>query len=1170
MPPDLSSILIPPDSPRPSDREHWSHAIGAVQGLVIAEATRSRGGFSLVITASAEDALRLQAEIGYFLNPETNPEHPKVAPDLPVMTLPDWETLPYDSFSPHQDIISERLLTLYSLLQQDRGILIVPVTSLMTRLPPKRYLVANSLVVDPAQPLKLETFRRQLEESGYHCVNTVYEHGEFAVRGSLLDLYPMGSELPYRIDLLDDEVESIRTFDPETQRTISKVEGISLLPAREFPLDRDGINRFCDQWYEAFPDRDANQCPVYEDVASGLAPPGIEYYLPLFFDDTEHLLSYVPDHCEVFVHGDIEATANAWWKDIQNRFDEYGIDPYRPLLAPMRICFPVNELFQRLKQYPQIHLHNQSLEDKAAHRSLPVATLPDITVETRLEAPLQRLENFLATCNDTVLFCAESAGRREALVDLLQKIAVQPIAVDNWQQIQHGKPGTLYLGIGPLTEGFHIENDIAVITETELFGKQVYQQRRRQSATDINHDAIVKNLNELKPGAPVVHIEHGIGRYCGMITLNVDGQDAEFIHLGYADAAKLYLPVSSLHLISRYSGADEAVAPLHRLGSEQWQKAKRKAAEKVRDVAAELLDIYARRAARQGYCFTDPKEDLELFAAEFPFEETADQHNAIHAVFADMIHDQPMDRLVCGDVGFGKTEVAMRAAFIAVHNQKQVAILVPTTLLAQQHYENFKDRFANWPVKIEVFSRFKTQKEQTAIGKQLADGQIDIVIGTHKLLSGSIDFKQLGLLIIDEEHRFGVQQKERLKSLRSEVDILTLTATPIPRTLNMAMSGMRELSIIATPPARRLSVKTFVRQKESALLKEAILRELLRGGQVFYLHNDIQTIERVREELEELVPEARVAVGHGQMRERELEKVMADFYHKRFNILICTTIIETGIDIPSANTIIIERADKLGLAQLHQLRGRVGRSHHQAYAYLLTPGKKSMTADAVKRLEAISASEDLGSGFTLATHDLEIRGAGELLGDSQSGQIESIGFSLYMDMLERAVEAIKEGRTPNIEESLDSGVEVDLHIPTLIPEHYLPDPQNRLILYKRIASARSDLELKELQVEMIDRFGLLPEETKNLFRVTKLKLHIDSLGIKKLEASDKGGRIEFTAQTQINPLTLVKMVQNQPQIYQMQGANHLKFQLESNNVEHRLQVIQQLLDKLAASEEKVA
>jgi len=1143
---------------RPGERRHIEGLTGSSASLAIAEVARQNQGFTLLIVADASQAQQLEQEIRFFLDGE----------DLPVLHFPAWETLPYDQFSPHQDIVSERLATLNQLTALQRGILVLPVASLMNRLPPRSWLEANSLVIDPAQRISLSRLRQQLDGSGYRFVNTVFEHGEFAVRGSLVDIFPMGSKLPYRIDLLGDEIESIRTFDPESQRTVEKVVRISLLPAREFPLDAAAIHTFCNQWHEIFPERDAQRCPVYQDVSNGMAPPGIEYYLPLFFEKnaTAHLLEYMPGDCKIFIQENVEFVARQQWSDISRRFEEYGIDAYRPLLPPSSIFISVEEIFQKLKKYPQVYWCANSAKKKEHS----VQELPLLSVNTRHEKPLQAVESFLNSYDKPILFSVESAGRREALHELLEKIHCQMEPIKTWNGFILVSGKFIGIVISPISTGF-LTADYAVITETELFGKQVYQARRRQKATDIQEQAIIKNLNELKESSPVVHIDHGVGRYRGMVTLHIDGQDNEFLLLEYAESAKLYIPVTSLHLISRYSGADENHAPLHRLGNEQWQKAKRKAAEQVRDVAAELLDVYARRAARKGYQFNDPTADMELFTAEFPFEETADQRLAIEAVLNDMMSGRPMDRLVCGDVGFGKTEVAMRAAFVAVYNKKQVAILVPTTLLAQQHYENFKDRFANWPVAIEVISRFKSSAEQKQIVKKVSEGKIDILIGTHKLLGSEMDFKRLGLVIIDEEHRFGVQQKERLKSLRAEVDILTLTATPIPRTLNMAMSGMRELSIIATPPAKRLSVKTFVRQKDMAVVKEALLRELLRGGQVFYLHNDIDTIQRIKEDLELLVPEARIAIGHGKMRERDLEKVMVDFYHKRFNILICTTIIETGIDVPSANTIIIERADKFGLAQLHQLRGRVGRSHHQAYAYLLTPDKKSMTADALKRLEAISASEDLGSGFTLATHDMEIRGAGELLGEEQSGQIQSIGFSLYMEMLERAVEAIRQGKTPNIEESLHHhGAEINLNLPALIPDDYLPDPQNRLILYKRIANAKNNHELKELQVEMIDRFGLLPGSTKNLFRVTHIKLQLESMGIKKLEANAKGGRIEFESQTKVHPLTIVKMVQQQPQRYQMQDAIRLRFVEESENYEERFRIVEQLVEKLMRGESKAA
>ena len=779
--------------------------------------------------------------------------------------------------------------------------------------------------------------------------------------------------------------------------------------------------------------------------------------------------------------------------------------------------------------------------------------------------PLARLRQFIEQFDGRILFTAESAGRREVLLELLARLKLRPVEVDGWPGFL-AHQDRLAITIAPMDEGLLLDADkgqpgIALVAESPLFGQRVMQRRRREKSRD-GGENVIKNLTELREGAPVVHIDHGVGRYMGLITLEIDGQNAEFLALQYADEAKLYVPVANLHLIARYTGSDDALAPLHKLGSETWQKAKRKAAEQVRDVAAELLDIYARRAARKGYAFKDPQADYATFSAGFPFEETPDQQSAIEAVVADMLADKPMDRLVCGDVGFGKTEVAMRAAFVAVHSGKQVAVLVPTTLLAQQHYNSFRDRFADWPVTVEVMSRFKSAKEVEGAVAQLAEGKVDIVIGTHKLLQDDVKFKNLGLVIIDEEHRFGVRQKEQLKALRSEVDILTLTATPIPRTLNMAVAGMRDLSIIATPPARRLSVRTFVMEEQKSVIKEALLRELLRGGQVYFLHNEVKTIEKCARDLAELVPEARIGIGHGQMNERDLERVMSDFYHKRFNVLVASTIIETGIDVPSANTILIERADKFGLAQLHQLRGRVGRSHHQAYAYLLTPPRKQMTPDAEKRLEAIANAQDLGAGFVLATHDLEIRGAGELLGEGQSGQIQAVGFTLYMEMLERAVKAIRKGEQPNLEQPLGGGPDINLRVPALIPEDYLPDVHARLILYKRIANAADEDGLRELQVEMIDRFGLLPDPAKNLIRLTLLKLQAEKLGIVKVDAGPQGGRVEFAADTCVDPLVLIKMIQSQPNRYKFEGATLFKFQVPMERPEERFNTLEALLERL--------
>jgi len=1136
--------------PAASGKQHWGNLPGAALSLAIAEAASNAKRFTLLVTADSQSAERLQEELAFF------------APELPVLHFPDWETLPYDLFSPHQDIVSQRISALYQLPELSHGVLVVPITTALHRLAPKRFLLGSSLVLDVGQKLDVEQMRLRLEAAGYRCVDTVYEHGEFAVRGALIDLFPMGSPLPYRIDLFDDEIETLRTFDPENQRSIDKVESIRLLPAREFPLKKEAVTGFRARFRERF-DVDFRRCPIYQDLSTGITPAGIEYYLPLFYEETATLFDYLPEDTQVFSLPGIEQAAEQFWSDVRNRYEERRVDPERPLLPPAELFMPVEDCFARLKLWPRVVASQQDVEPGIGRERFNAQTLPELAIESKASEPLGKLRQFLDSYSGRVLFTAESAGRREVLLELLARLKLRPQEVEGWGGFLASKE-RLAITIAPLDEGLQLDN-VALIAESPLFGQRVMQRRRREKTRD-GGENVIKNLTELREGAPVVHIDHGVGRYQGLVTLEIEGQAQEFLLLQYAEDAKLYVPVASLHLIARYTGSDDALAPLHRLGSETWQKAKRKAAEQVRDVAAELLDIYARRAAREGYAFKDPQVDYETFASGFPFEETPDQQAAIDAVREDLLSAKPMDRLVCGDVGFGKTEVAMRAAFIAVHGGRQVGVLVPTTLLAQQHYNSFRDRFADWPVRVEVMSRFKSAKEVQSAIAELAEGKIDILIGTHKLLQDDVKFSNLGLVIIDEEHRFGVRQKEQLKALRSEVDILTLTATPIPRTLNMSIAGMRDLSIIATPPARRLSVRTFVMEQQNTVIKEALLRELLRGGQVYYLHNDVKTIEKCAADLQALVPEARIAVGHGQMRERDLEQVMSDFYHKRFNVLVASTIIETGIDVPSANTIIIERADKFGLAQLHQLRGRVGRSHHQAYAYLLTPTRKAMTDDAQKRLEAIANAQDLGAGFVLATHDLEIRGAGELLGEGQSGQIQAVGFTLYMEMLERAVKAIRKGEQPNLEQPLGGGPEINLRLPALIPEDYLPDVHARLILYKRIANAADEDGLKELQVEMIDRFGLLPEPTKNLIRLTLLKLQSEKLGITKIDAGPQGGRIEFSADTSVDPMVLIKLIQSQPNRYKFEGATLFKFQVPMERPEERFNTLEALLERLAPSE----
>ncbi len=1152
--------FTPPISLRPGNKQSWGQLQGSAQALTILQGAYSTQGLSLVVTADASNANRLETELQFF-----NQRN-----DFEILHLADWETLPYDTISPHQDIISDRLKTLYQLPHTKHGILVVPITSLLQRLMPADYLIGNSLMVACGQKINIATMRSNFEKAGYHFVDTVYEHGEYAVRGSLIDIYPMGSDQPYRLDLFDDEIETLRTFDPETQLTVEQVTSIQLLPAKEFPLDKNGISRFKQQWLEKF-DVNHKACPIFQDISAGISPSGIEYYLPLFFEKCSSLFDYLPDTTQIYAIGDIEKSAENFWLELMRRYENRRVDPQRPILAPKDIYLQIDEFFGLLKNYCRTFVASATLEEKPGQTNFATLTPPSLPIQSQADNPLGAVEAFLleftaknkpnGNLPGRVLFCADSAGRRETLLELFSRIRITPTLLDDWASFIHGND-KIAMTIAPLEQGLLLNDPaIALITETQLFGERVQQQRRRKQAQDTS-DLIVKNLTELKIGSPVVHIDHGVGRYRGLETITIDEQTNEFLTLEYADETKLYVPVTNLHLISRYSGTDEESAPLHKLGTELWQKAKRKAAEQIRDTAAELLEVYARRAARKGFAFADPKEAYLNFASSFPFEETPDQQRAIEAVIADMLSPKPMDRLICGDVGFGKTEVAMRAAFVASHGGKQVVILAPTTLLAQQHFESLKDRFANWPITIDVLSRFRTNKETEEVQQRLAEGKVDIVVGTHKLLSPDIKYKNLGLLIIDEEHRFGVRQKEQLKSLRAEIDILTLTATPIPRTLNMSMAGIRDLSIIATPPAKRLSVKTFVRQHDETIIKEAVLREILRGGQVYFLHNEVSTIEKTARELQELVPEARIVIGHGQMPERELERVMSDFYHKRFNVMVCTTIIETGIDIPSANTIVIHRADKFGLAQLHQLRGRVGRSHHQAYAYLMTPDKRSMTADAVKRLEAIVSAEELGSGFTLATYDMEIRGTGELLGDEQSGQIQTIGFSLYMEMLDRAIKAIRQGKIPNPNKDFEGMVDVNLRIPALIPADYLPDVHLRLVMYKRIANAETEEALRELQVEMIDRFGLLPEQIKNLIRVTQIKLKAQTIGIAKLEANARTGRIEFASETRVEPLTIVRLVQTAPHMYKLEGANQLKFTLAMETTDQRLQQVADLLTKL--------
>ncbi len=1143
--------LLPDSSLFSTGREHyrdWRDPGAGGLAAVLAELARRDEGLLLVAAPSSNRAQQLADSLSFYLADR----------EVPVRLFPDWETLPYDLFSPHQDIVSDRIQALHWLGQARGGVLVVPVNTLMQRLAPPIHINGNHFQLKVNDTFDMEATRQQLVACGYRQRDNVYEHGEFAVRGAIMDIFPMGATQPFRVELFDQDIESLRLFDPESQRSTGQVQEINLLPAAEYPLSQDGIRHFRGAFRETF-DVEPRKVPLYEEVSEGIASPGLEYYLPLFFEQLATLFDYLPANARVVELAECEEAANHFWDEVNQRYESRCHDIRRPVLPPHSLFLRPDELAGAWKTLPRARVR-----DSEQALTFNLAPSPRLAADPRSGNVLAPLHTFSDAHPDTrILVVAETAGRREALLELMQKVSIQPALKEGWRDFLDA-PERWNLTRGELDAGFYApDHDLLVVSESELYGERIMQRRRRRTSEDSGQDLAVRSLGELTIGAPVVHLDHGVGRYQGLVHMTVDHQPHEFLLLEYAGGDKLYVPVSSLHLISRYGGGEHP--PLNRLGSEQWSKARQKAAEKINDVAAELLNTYARREAREGRAFPLEQEDYQRFASGFPFEETPDQENAINAVIADMQRQKPMDRLVCGDVGFGKTEVAMRAAFVAVQNGTQVAVLVPTTLLAQQHYESFVDRFADWPVQIEVLSRFRSAKDKSQVLTRLAEGKVDIVVGTHQLLQENVSFKDLGLIIVDEEHRFGVRHKERLKEMRAECDILTLTATPIPRTLNMALSGMRDISIIATPPQRRLSVKTFVRQRDDTALKEAILRELLRGGQVYYLHNDIDTMSRAAEQIQALVPDARVGIAHGQMRERELEAVMGDFYHRRFNVLVCTTIIETGIDVPSANTIIIERADKLGLAQLHQLRGRVGRSHHQAYAYLVTPSPKAMTKDALKRLEAIEQATDLGAGFVLASQDLEIRGAGELLGEEQHGNMETIGFTLYMEMLEQAVEALKRGEQPDTAKPLSGGPEVNLRVPALIPEDYLPDVFTRLTLYKRIAGCKTGDQLRELQVEMIDRFGLLPEPVKTLFKVTALRQQAEALAITRVDANAAGGKLEFAERTPVDPLTVVKLMQNAPNRYRLEGAHTLRFQLPSETADERVQLVEQLLEHLAGN-----
>jgi transcription-repair coupling factor (superfamily II helicase) len=1143
----------------PGKRFTLPRPIGSADATLLAQLgmrEKSANRPMTIVTAEASDAQRLLEEIPFF------------QPQLRCALFPDWETLPYDTFSPHQDLISERLATLWRINQRDQeqgaDIILLPATTALYRLAPPSFLAGYTFHFKTQQKLNEAKLKAQLTLAGYNHVTQVVSPGEYAVRGSLIDLFPMGSPMPFRVDLFDDEIDSIRTFDPDSQRSLYPVPEVRLLPGREFPMDDAARAKFRNRWRELL-EGDPTKSRIYKDIGNGVATAGIEYYLPLFFDDTATVFDYVGADATIVLHGDLESAFQRFWQDTRERYRLLQGDRERPVLPPETLFLGIEQFYARANAHAQLALKPHQGDNPYAQQ---FAALPPLAVQRGLDDPLQALKQHLQTTARRTLIVVESAGRRESLLDFLRASDISPVSFDTLQAFIASQQ-TTGITSAVLTQGYSwVEAGIDLVTETELFSAGPVTRRRKKQEQVSDVEALIKDLSELNLGDPVVHSAHGIGRYRGLIHLDVGAVQAngerqmqEFLHLEYADQATLYVPVSQLQLISRYTGVSPDEAPLHKLGSGQWEKAKRKAAEQVRDSAAELLNIYARRAAREGYAFRYSPADYEAFSNDFGFEETPDQRAAIHAVIQDMISPRPMDRLVCGDVGFGKTEVALRAAFIAVIGGKQVALLAPTTLLAEQHYQTLVDRFAKWPVRIAEMSRFRSAKEISAALKGVADGSIDIVVGTHKLLSQDTHFKNLGLLIIDEEHRFGVRHKEQMKALRAEVDVLTLTATPIPRTLGMALEGLRDLSVIATAPQRRLAIKTFVRSESEGIIREAVLRELKRGGQVYFLHNEVDTIENRRAKLEQLLPEARIAIAHGQMPERQLEAVMRDFVAQRTNLLLCSTIIETGIDVPSANTIVMSRADKFGLAQLHQLRGRVGRSHHQAYAYLLVPDIEGLTKQASQRLEAIQQMEELGSGFYLAMHDLEIRGAGEVLGENQSGNMLEVGFQLYNEMLSEAVRCLKAGKEPDLLSPLSATTDINLHAPALLPDDYCGDVHLRLSFYKKLASANQSEQIDHLLEEIVDRFGKLPPQAQTLMDVHRLRVLAKPYGVTKVDATPQGISITFQKNPPIDPMRIIQLIQKNKHI-KLAGNEKLRIERALPEAKERAHMVRDVLRSL--------
>ncbi|HEY5896602.1 MAG TPA: transcription-repair coupling factor [Burkholderiales bacterium] len=1130
----------------PPARRRFTRLAGSSDALALARLAQEEHPLA-VVSASALDAQRLLDEIGWF------------SPQLRACLLPDWETLPYDQFSPHHDLVSERLATLHRIQRGEFDVAIVPASTALVRMCPPSYIAGRTFFLKANDELDLAQLRSQLATAGYQHVTQVVAPGEFCVRGGLIDLFPMGSALPYRLDLDDERIDSIKTFDVDSQRTLYGVGEIRLLPAREFPLDDAGRTRFRSRWRELF-EGDPSKKRLYRDVSNGVPAAGIEYYLPLFFESTATLFDYLPKGTTLALHRDVSSAIQDFWRDIQSRYRMQGGDPDRPLLAPPEMFVPAEEFYLRAKEHPRIDVLET---DEAGDGPVSTTAVPPIAVDRRAQDPLASLKSFLSSSHSKVLVAAESPGRRETMANYFAEYGLKPAPVSTYEDFI-GSTASFALGVAPLSHGFVLPAEgWAVVTEAELYAG-VVRRRTRAAEKRISVEGMLRDLSELKVGDPVVHEDHGIGRYQGLVTLDLEDGKAEFLLLEYEGGDKLYVPVSQLGSIGRYSGAQPEEAPLHKLGSGQWDKAKARAAKQVRDTAAELLALYAKRASRHGHAFGVKQHDLEAFASGFGFEETPDQAQAIEAVITDMAAGKPMDRLVCGDVGFGKTEVALRAAFVAVLDGKQVVVLCPTTLLAEQHFQTFSDRFAEWPVRIAELSRFKTAKQSNEILEKLGKGELDIVIGTHKLLGRDVKLPRVGLVIIDEEHRFGVRQKEALKKLRAEVDVLTLTATPIPRTLAMSLEGIRDFSVIATAPEKRLAIKTFVAPFSEGLIREAMMRELKRGGQVYFLHNEVDSIERMLERLQRLLPEARITIAHGQMPERELERVMRDFTAQRSNVLLCSTIIETGIDNPHANTIVINRADKFGLAQLHQLRGRVGRSHHQAYAYLLTPPEEALNKNALKRLEAIQSMEELGSGFFLAMHDLEIRGAGEVLGESQSGEIQEVGFSLYTRMLERAVRRLKAGKAIDIDDGIDVTTEVNLHVPALLPEAYCSDVHERLSLYKRLADAQSREALDALREELVDRFGDLPDPARALLQCHEVRLAARPLGVQRVDATHEAVQLQFVKNPPLDAGKVIAFIQKKGRSARLAGPDRLRVEAKLPAWQERAQAVKDILQQLAA------